>query len=119
MTRPPRLQVAMLGFLLVVLALLCVKARAAPESTSSRQIQRQEAQRLAWRRDPFTRAASIESRGGMTLSGILWDAQQPMAILNGQIVHVGETVEGYRVLEIAKDHVTVTDGSRVLQLNPQ
>ena len=144
MTRPPQHQVALLVFLLVVLGFLCARSlpprhsklkvqmpagksgalslstgRPAPESASSRQIQRQEAQRLAWRRDPFTRTASVEPEGGLTLSGILWDADQPMAILNGQIVRVGETVEGYRVLEIAKDHVTVTDGSRVLQLNPQ
>ncbi len=119
MTRPPKRQVAVLTFLLIVLGLLCAKALPAQESASSRQIQRQEAHRLEWRRDPFTRAVSVESQGGMTLSGILWDADQPMAILNGQIVRVGETIEGYRVLEIAKDHVTVTDGTQVQQLYPQ
>ena len=85
------------------------------EPLPQRESQHQRAMLLAWRRDPFTRGA-IGEVSGLTLSGVLWDANQPIAIINGQMVHVGEELEGYRVTEITQDHVSVTDGPQTFQL---
>jgi hypothetical protein len=70
---------------------------------------------LHWARDPFLRGS-----GGLldalNLSGILWDAAQPMAIINGEMVGVGETIEGYRVVGITQATVAVSDGTETLTL---
>ena len=71
---------------------------------------------LAWRRDPFTRGAALDQMSGLTLSGIMWDPQLPMAIINGQTVRVGEELEGYEVLRISEDRVSVTDGTDTFHL---
>ena len=86
------------------------------ERSEQRTAQRARAAELAWHRDPFTRGASVGLVSGLALSGILWDANAPMAIINGQMVHVGEELEGYRVTEITQDRVSVTDGHQTFQL---
>ena len=85
------------------------------EPVPQRESQHQRALLLAWRRDPFTRGA-IGEVSGLTLSGILWDANAPIAIINGQMVHVGEELEGYHVTEITQEHVSITDGTQTFQL---
>ena len=50
------------------------------------------------------------------LSGILWDAVTPMAIINGQTLHVGEKLEGYEVIQILQDHVVLSDGTTTSEL---
>ena len=89
---------------------------AMPERSTQREAQRQHATLLAWGRDPFTRGTATGDGSGLTLAGILWDPQQPLAIINGQTVHVGEELEGYRVTEITQDHVSITDGTQTFQL---
>ena len=86
------------------------------QPSEQREVQRQRALLLAWRRDPFTRGAAMEEMSGLTLSGILWDPNQPIAIINGQMVHVGEEHDGYRIVEIVEDHVSITDGTQIFQL---
>ena len=39
-----------------------------------------------------------------------------MAIINGAMVRVGEELDGYRVTEIAPDHVVLNDGSQSITL---
>ena len=85
------------------------------EVLARREAQRARASELSWNRDPFTRGRSV-AVGGFTLSGILWDAQQPIAIINGQMLQVGEELDGYRVAEIAQDRVSLTDGTHTYQL---
>lgn len=82
---------------------------------AERAAQRQRAGELAWGRDPFLRGGT-EGASGLVLSGILWDAQAPVAILNGQMLRVGEELEGFRITRIAADAVTVTDGAETFQL---
>ena len=86
------------------------------QPSQQREAQRQRAMRLVWRRDPFTRGAAMGELSGLQLSGILWDSNEPIAIINGQMVRVGEKLEGYRVVEIAKDRVSVTDGTQTFQI---
>ena len=81
-----------------------------------RQAQREHAARLAWGRDPFTGGSAGEEVGGFALSGILWDPSQPIAIINGQMLRVGDEVEGYRVTAITQDTVSISDGGQALKL---
>jgi hypothetical protein len=81
-----------------------------------REAQREHAAALTWRRDPFTRGGSAAGVRGLTLSGIIWDPLRPIAILNDQMVSVGDEVEDYQVLEIGTDRVLLTDGAETIQL---
>ena len=90
-------------------------ALAPQEVLAQREAQRLRASELNWNRDPFTRGRT-GAVGGFTLSGILWDTQQPIAIINGQMLQVGEELDGYRVADIGQDHVSLTDGTHTYQL---
>ena len=87
-----------------------------PERSPQRAAQREYAAHLVWGRDPFTRHSDSRPMSGLTLSGIIWDETRPMAIINGQMVHVGGECEGYRVTEIGPDRISVTDGIETFQL---
>ena len=97
-----------------------VSALPAPvsEGSARRQLQRQHAMQLAWQRDPFTLspAATVRQVSDLTLSGILWDLTDPIAIVNGQMVRVGEDYEGYHILAISEDRITFTDGTHTSHL---
>jgi hypothetical protein len=89
---------------------------ATAEVLTARAAQRQYAATLAWGRDPFVVGEASGEGSGLELSGILWDPAQPMAIINGQTVHPGEECEGYRVVEITQETVTLTDGTDTFRL---
>lgn len=139
---PTQRQKVILGVLVVVMAVVYLRAwrrstpavtapEAAPAPTAEaapptaqvhrrdvsaeRVVQRRRAEELAWGRDPFLRGGT-EGASGLVLSGILWDAQAPVAILNGQMLHIGEELDGLRITHIATDSVTVTDGAETFQL---
>ena len=44
------------------------------------------------------------------LEGIAWSETEPFALLNGQVVGVGEFIRSYRVLEIHQDRVLLQEG---------
>lgn len=81
-----------------------------------REAQRQQAAQMQWGRDPFSRGSTGNQAGGLSLSGILWDAQAPIVIINGQMLRIGEEVEGYRITQITPEYVAVTDGAETFQL---
>jgi len=82
-----------------------------------RDQQRRRAAALAWSRDPFLHGAGAGDMSGLLLSGILWDPREPMAVVNGQSVRVGEALEGYQILSITPQQVVVTDGMETFQLD--
>ena len=86
------------------------------ETVAARDTQRRRATALAWGRDPFLAGDSSGEASGLELSGILWDPAQPMAIINGHTVHPGEECDGYRVVTITQDTVTLTDGAETFHL---
>jgi hypothetical protein len=82
-----------------------------------RDAQRARAAELAWGRDPFAPGGgAADALGGLALSGILWDAADPMAIINGELRRAGDDLGGVRVLAIAQDHVVVSDGTSTHRL---
>ncbi len=142
MAQPSRRQLAVLGVLLVVMVGVYARAfrRLAPAAVPSttevlpsgralvagipdqdpglsarRAAQRAELEQLEWTRDPFSRGPA-RGHGELTLSGILWDAAQPLAIINGETLQPGETIDGFRILSIEPASVVMTDGTETLQL---
>jgi hypothetical protein len=83
--------------------------------SGGREAQRARLAQLAWTRDPFVRGGS-GLMSGYVLSGILWDATAPIAIINGEMLRAGDRLDGYRVTKIEQDRVTITDGDQTLQL---
>lgn len=84
--------------------------------SAQRAAQAARAEELTWSRDPFRSGGGGGPTGGFTLSGILWDANAPIAIINGQMLRSGETIDGYRVTQIGQDRVSLTDGEQSVQL---
>ena len=64
-----------------------------------------------WKRDPFfPGSASISSDSGLAgfmLNGILWSEDSPYAIINNDIVTIGDIVDDAMILEINEDSVIV------------
>jgi len=71
-------------------------------------------------RDPFQGAVSEQGVGGpgtenaassLSISGIVSGEKMSQAIINGKVVKVGDTIEGFNVIDINLDGVTVSSGS--------
>lgn len=78
---------------------------------------KEEARTLPFKRDPFLRQAAVSlGRGGPSLSGIAWDEEDPTAIINGRIARRGDSIDGYTVVDIRKDGVTLHDGVEELEI---
>ena len=64
-----------------------------------------------WNRDQINFFKSQEPReksnsiGGLTLSGIIWDKNNPQAVINDRLVTKGEKVNGSIIQQILKDLV--------------
>lgn len=86
-----------------------------PDLSARRAAQRAELEQLEWTRDPFSRGPA-RGHGELSLSGILWDAAQPLAIINGETLQPGDTIDGFRILSIEPASVVMTDGTETLQL---
>ena len=70
-------------------------------------------------RDPFSSAPIVPVKGlqsGLQLSGILWDSNAPTAIINGEVVKVGDRVDAKTVIKISQDKVTLYDNDKEIEL---
>jgi len=66
---------------------------------------------LTLKRDPFfVQQGPVDS--APVLEGILWDDQNPTAIINGVIVEIGGKVPGHTVIDIKRDSVILHDGTK-------
>ncbi|MEI8350174.1 MAG: hypothetical protein WCI77_08480 [Candidatus Omnitrophota bacterium] len=79
-----------------------------------------ESDRLKLGRDPFTRsqiANTAKEDSSINLSGIIWDTKNPKAVINGEILSVGEKVKGNLIVEIRPDKVILSDGERQFEVS--
>lgn len=53
-----------------------------------------------------------------TVAGVVWNSKKPQAILNGQVVGVGDHVSNWAVSEITKEGVRVTSEEQNLWIKP-
>ncbi len=71
-------------------------------------------------RDPFTFAprASDQPAPHLTLIGVLWDTAHPLAVVGETIVGIGDTVAGWRVVDITQEGITLQHAEQRLFLKP-
>jgi len=74
--------------------------------------------KLSWVRDPFSgKLYSSTSEMELHLEGILWDPKKPAAIINGEVVKVGDALaSGSRVIAIKQNSVIINDGARNIEI---
>lgn len=71
----------------------------------------------SWSRDPFSASsAPIKGYRGFVLSGIMWDKESPTAIINDNIVKIGDKISGNAVVDIKQDRVILSDGIKDFEL---
>lgn len=52
----------------------------------------------------------------LKISGVLWNTNRPQAIINGQIVGIGDVVSGVKVVDIQKTGIAVLFGAKTMTL---
>ena len=77
---------------------------------------------IRWGRDPFLLDVSnVQEQGmeGMVLNGIVADKEKPYAIINNDIVKMGDKVSGMTVIEINEKNVVLDENGQrhTLELN--
>jgi hypothetical protein len=79
---------------------------------------------LDWGRDPFYRPADKKNaythapvQPEWILNGILYDTISPAAVINKQIVRVGDSVDGAMIMNIEKQKVTLERNGSQFDLN--
>ncbi|MBL7170477.1 MAG: hypothetical protein ISS46_00575 [Candidatus Omnitrophica bacterium] len=64
-------------------------------------------------RDPFEKLEPKMSKLGfsdLVLSGIIWDKEAPLAIINDHILKEGDTISDFEIEEIREDEVVLVKG---------
>lgn len=76
--------------------------------------------RVPWTNDPFVRAPGFVNDPGAdepyALGGILFDDEDPIAIINGRRVYVGDEVNGREVVDIGENWVILKRGGSEIEL---
>ena len=79
-----------------------------------------ETKDIELKRDPFFSSGIITSTAkaitDVHLSGILWDENAPLAMIDDTPVGIGDKAGAYTILEIHKDRVILTDGTKDYEL---
>jgi len=72
---------------------------------------------LEWIRCPFSGKFYIDGGDGIvTLSGILWDDKTPKAVINSQIVGIGDDIDEYSVVDISRSSITLNNGVKDIEI---
>jgi hypothetical protein len=53
-----------------------------------------------------------------TVTGIIWDSDRPQAIMNGQIINIGDTIAGVKITEITKTDIRGTFYGKSITIKP-
>lgn len=92
-----------------------ISSLSAPISFETAEI-KESAIKEDWGRDPFflgTVSRDDIELDGMVLNGIVWDEANPYAIVNSEVVKVGDKLGNMKIVEITKDSVVLEqDGNR-------
>jgi len=84
---------------------------------------REHASTASWDKDPFYPESSSTSSGtgisGVILNGIVWDTKNSYAIINNEIVKLGDKVNEMTVVEINEKNVVLDENGQkhTLELN--
>ncbi|MCX5701199.1 MAG: hypothetical protein NTZ63_06640 [Candidatus Omnitrophica bacterium] len=75
-----------------------------------------------WLRDPFSGKSYVKvhkedsNPRALDLTGIMWDTNKPVALVNGRVVGIGGTVVGNTVVDIKPDRVVFNDGENDFEI---
>ena len=65
----------------------------------------------SWGRDPFVLEGELaQGIKGLVLDGIVWDEQNPLAMINDEVLRVGDTIGNSRIVNITQTEVTLKEG---------
>ena len=59
---------------------------------------------------------TIKEFTGLSLNGIVWDEENPKAIINGAIIGIGDKLGVNTIVDIKKDRVILNDGAADFEL---
>ena len=62
---------------------------------------------------------SATTPGEYSLSGILWDPRAPSAIVDNRVVNVGDQIGPWRIVEIQRDRVILSNGEETKTLQSE
>ncbi|OGX07828.1 MAG: hypothetical protein A2Z88_08675 [Omnitrophica WOR_2 bacterium GWA2_47_8] len=48
----------------------------------------------------------------LNITGLIWNSDQPQAIINGKVIRVGDEVDNVRVTDIQKNKITISHGGK-------
>lgn len=75
-----------------------------------------------WNKDPFaklpTASPTLSQASQLQLRGILWDNKGGLAMINDNLVKVGDTIGGWRVVRITPSYVLLKQGEMEIKLTP-
>lgn len=71
-----------------------------------------------WGRDPFSLAPQQQTTQapGFSMTAVIWDEKNPLAVINGEVCCVGKEIDGYRVIEINNVSAVLKKGDKELVL---
>jgi len=71
-----------------------------------------------WGRNPFSESevSSAGAFSNLRLSGIVWDPEDPQAVINERIVRVGHEIGGSQVVAIKETSVILKEGESYFEL---
>ena len=70
-----------------------------------------------WGRNPFMLPGELsESVRGLMLDGIVWDNEKPYAIINNQVLGIGDTVGRSRITAITETAVTLEEDGNAFSI---
>lgn len=81
-----------------------------------------EYEKKSWGKDPFYHRHKSEpphaapDKVKLHLLGILYREVDAQALINGRVVREGDTLAGYRIVNIERDHVKISDGKKTVIL---
>lgn len=69
----------------------------------------------SWKRNPFVPVGAPTS-SNLILSGIIWNKENPKAVIGDALVSKGDKISGNTVLDIQTNRVILTDGAKDFEL---
>jgi hypothetical protein len=70
-----------------------------------------------WGTDPFVRDwVSVNELANLKLKAVTLGGEHPYALINDQILQVGDVISGKRIVKIESDNVTLEQGGRTFTL---
>lgn len=95
-----------------------ISKEAAPEESLEKIFAKMEI-----KRDPFVfggpeknLAPAGESQGSLELTAIAWDKSRPLAIINNEVLGIGDEIGGAKIVAIEEDKVKLARGNEVFEL---